>query len=224
MEMKNESELLNMFCDKFYSIPLMHAPFLNTEYNEVWSTDGKVFISINPEILTHDYPKEKYPLPELEFPCEKTITIEALNKAFNSCPMVDEEIVVEDAVKCEECDGSGTVYWEYTDSHLNNHERLMDCPICDGEGEIEPCKTKKTGKKIIVEDTAIEVGNAHIFANRLKFLKIVMEYFKVDTVKMVHNAPYNASEFIINKDVRVIIMAKLPDLNCECIVKLELIN
>jgi len=30
MEIKNESELLNMFCDEFYSIPLMHAPFLNT--------------------------------------------------------------------------------------------------------------------------------------------------------------------------------------------------
>jgi hypothetical protein len=224
MEIKNESELLNMFCDEFYSIPLMHAPFLNTEYNEVWSTDGRVFIGINPEILTNDYPKDKYPLPELEFPCEKTITLEALNKAFDLCPMIDEEIVVEGAVECEECDGKGEVYWEYKDSHLETHERLMDCPICYGTGAIEPCKTKKTGKKIIVEDTVIEVGNAHIFANRLKFLKAVMEYFKVDTVKMVHNAPYDASEFIINKGVRVIIMAKLPDLNCECSVKLELIN
>lgn len=224
MEIKNELELLNLFCDEFYSIPLLHAPFLNTEYNEVWSTDGKVFIGINPEILTKEYPKENYLLPELEFPCEKTITMEALNKAFELCPMIDEEIVVEGAVECEECDGKGEVYWEYKDNHGETHERLMDCPICYGTGEIEPCKTKKTGKKIIVEDTVIEVGNAHIFANRLKFLKTVMEYFKVDTVKMTHNAPYGASEFIINKDVRVIIMAKIPDLSCECSVKLELIN
>lgn len=130
----------------------------------------------------------------------------------------------EGAVECEECDGKGEVYWEYKDNHGETHERLMDCPICDGTGEIEPCKTKKTGKKIIVEDTVIEVGNANIFAKRLLLLKTVMEYFKVDTVKMTHNAPYRANEFFINKDVRVIIMAKLPDLNCECSAKLELIN
>jgi hypothetical protein len=224
MKIQNEAELLNKFCDAFYNIPLLRTPFLNTEYNEVWSTNGYVFIGINPEILAKEYPKGKHPFPKLEFPCEKTITIEALNKAFNSCPMVDEEIVVEDAVKCEECDGSGTVYWEYTDSHLNTHERLMDCPICDGEGEIEPCKTKKTGKKIIEEDTVVEVGNAHIFANRLQLLKIAMEFLNVDTVKMTHNDPKGANEFIISKDIRVIIMPMLFDYSFTCSAKLELVD
>lgn len=224
MEIKNESDLLNKFCDEFCGIPLLNAPFLNTVYNEVWSTDGRIFIGINPEILTKEYPKKQCQLHNLEFPCEKTITIEALNKAFDSCPMIDEEIVVDGAVECEECEGKGEVYWEYKDIHGESHERLMDCPICNGTGEIEPCKTKKTGKKIIEEDTIIEVGNAHIFANRLKLLKTAMEYFNVDSVKMVHNAPYGANEFIINKDVRVIIMSKIPDLNCECSAKLELID
>lgn len=224
MEIKNESELLNMFCDNFSQTPWINAPFFNTEYNEVWSTDNHVFIGIKPDILTNEYPKGELLLPELEFPCEKTITIDALNKAFDSCPMIDEEIVVDGALECEECEGKGEVYWVYKDKHEDTHERLMDCPICNGTGEIEPCKTKKTGKKIIEEDTVIEVGNAHIFANRLKLLKKAMEYFKVDSVKMTHNAPYGASEFIINKDVRVIIMAKIPDLSCECSAKLELIN
>lgn len=222
MKINNESELLNMFWDEFDSRPLLRTPFLNTEYNEVWSTDGRVFIGINPEILTKEYPKEELKLPELEYSCEKTITLEALNKAFELCPMIDEEIVVEGAVECEECNGKGEVYWEYKDNHCETHERLMDCPICNGTGEIEPCKTKKTGKKIIVEDTVVEVRNAHIFANRLLLLKTAMEYLNVDTVKMTHNAPYGASEFIINKDIRVIIMAKIPDLNCECSAKLEL--
>ena len=111
MKIKNEAELLDKFCNVFHVKPLLRTPFLNTEYNEVWSTDGYVFIGINPETLAKEYPKGKLPFPKLEFPCEKTITIEALNKAFNSCPMVDEEVVVEDVVECEECDGSGTVYW-----------------------------------------------------------------------------------------------------------------
>ena len=171
-----------------------------------------------------EYPKGEHPFPKLEFPCEKTITIEALNKAFNSCPMVDEEVVVEDAVECEECDGSGTVYWEYTDNHGNTHERLMDCPICNGEGEIEPCKTKKTGKKIIAEDTVVEVRNAHFFANQLRLLKTAMEYLNADTVKMTHNDPKGANEFIISKDIRIIIMPMLFDYSFSCSAKLELVD
>lgn len=224
MEIKNESELLNMFCDNFSQTPWINAPFFNTEYNEVWSTDNRVFIGIKPDILTNEYHKGELLLPELEFPCEKTITIDALNKAFDSCPMVDESIVIEDAVECKECNGSGTVYLDYTAKNENIYKLSKECPICNGTGEIEPCKTKKIGKKIIKEDAVIEVGNAHIFAKRFKLLKIAMEYFKVDSVKMTHNAPYGASEFIINKDVRVIIMAKIPDLSCECSAKLELIN
>ena len=188
----------------------------------MWSTDGRVFIGINPEILTKEYPKGELSLPKLEFPCEKTITIEALNKALEACPLIDEEIVVEDAVECEECDGKGEVYWEYTDNHLNTHERLMDCPICNGEGEIEPCKKKKTGKKIIAEGIVVEVGNAHLFANWLQTLKTAMGYLNVESVKMVHNAPQGANEFVVNDDIRIIIASILFECSKECDAELEL--
>lgn len=223
MKIKNEAELLNMFCDKNEFRQLLRTPFLNTNYNEVWSTDGRVFIGINPEILTKEYPKGELSFPKLELPCEKTITIEALNKALEACPLVDEEVVIQDAVKCEECDGSGEVYWEYTDNHLHTHERLSDCPICDGTGEIEHEKTKKTGKKIIAEDTVVEVGNAHFFANRLQTLKTAMGYLNVESVKMVHNAPQGANEFVVNDDIRIIIMPILFDQTNKCGAKLELI-
>lgn len=167
MKIKNEAELLNKFCDVFHAKPLLRTPFLNTEYNEVWSTDGRVFIGINPEILTKEYPKGEHPFPKLEFPCEKTITIEALNKAFNSCPMVDEEVVVEDVV---------------------------------------------------------EVRNAHFFANQLRLLKTAMEYLNADTVKMTHNDPKGANEFIISKDIRIIIMPMLFDYSFSCSAKLELVD
>lgn len=49
MEIKNESELLNMFCDKFSQTPWINAPFFNTEYNEVWATDNHIFIGIKPD-------------------------------------------------------------------------------------------------------------------------------------------------------------------------------
>ena len=222
MKIKNEAELLNMFCDKNEFRQLLRTPFLNTNYNEVWSTDGRVFIGINPEILTKKYPKGELSLPKLEFPCEKTITIEALNKAFGLCPMIDEEVVVEDAVECEECNGKGEVYWEYTDNHLNTHERLMDCPICNGEGEMEHKKTKKTGKKVIADDAVIEVGSAYFFANRLQLLKTAMEYLNVESVKITHNSPKGANEFVVNDDIRIIIASMLFDYSNECNAELEL--
>lgn len=222
MKIKNEAELLNMFCDKNEFRQLLRTPFLNTNYNEVWSTDGRVFIGINPEILTKEYPKGELSLPKLEFPCEKTITIEALNKAFGLCPMIDEEVVVEDAVECEECDGNGEVYWEYKDNHLYTHERLMDCPICDGTGEMEHEKTKRTGKKVIADDAVIEVGNAYIFAKYLQTLKQAMDFLNIASVKITHNSPKGANEFVVNDDIRIVIASMLFDYSNECNAELEL--
>lgn len=42
MKIKNEAELLSTFCDKNEFRQLLRAPFLNTKYNEVWATNGRV--------------------------------------------------------------------------------------------------------------------------------------------------------------------------------------
>lgn len=222
MKIKNEAELLNIFCNKSYSNSLRSYPFFNPRYNEVWSTNGYILIRINPEILISKYVKESLPMPKLEYPCGKTITIEALNKALEACPLVDEEVVIQDAVKCEECDGSGEVYWEYKDSHLRTHERIFDCPICDGTGEMDHEKTKKTGKKVIADDAVIMVGDAYIFAKYLQTLKQAMDFLNIASVKMVHNSPKGANEFVVNDDIRIIIASMLFDYSKECNAELEL--
>lgn len=219
MKIKNEAELLDMFCDKS---GLRSYPFFNTRYNEVWSTDGYTLIRVNPEILVGEYIKESLPMPNLEYPCEKTITIKALSKALEACPLVDEEVVIQDDVKCEECDGSGEVYWEYTDNHLHTHERLMDCPICDGTGEMEHEKTKRTGKKVIANDAVIMVGNAYIFAKYLQTLKQAMDFLNIASVKMTNNSPEGVNEFVVNDDIRIIIASMLFDYSNECNAELEL--
>ncbi len=219
MKIKNEAELLDMFCDKS---GLRSYPFFNPRYNEVWSTDGYTLIRVNPEILVGEYIKESLPMPNLEYPCEKTITIKALSKALEACPLVDEEVVIQDDVKCEECDGSGEVYWEYTDNHLHTHERLMDCPICDGTGEMEHEKTKRTGKKVIANDAVIMVGNAYIFAKYLQTLKQAMDFLNIASVKMTNNSPKGVNEFVVNDDIRIIIASMLFDYSNECNAELEL--
>lgn len=223
MKIKNEAELLSIFCDKSYSNPLRSNPFFNTKCNEVWSTDGYTLIRIKPERLVSEYPKGELTLPALEFPCKKKITIEAINKALDECPKVDEEIIVQDAVECKECDGSGEVYWEYTDNHLHTHERLYDCPVCDGTGEIKPEITRKTGKKTVDKNSIIKVGNAYLYAKNIYKLKSAMDFLDITSVELIYNHYRNASEFVIDEDIRIELVPMLFDHTCKCDAKLELI-
>lgn len=106
MKIKNEAELLNKFCsDKDDLRPLLEKPFYNTKYDKVWCTNGYVLLEINPKVLTKKYHEDELRFPELEYPCKKKVTIEAINKALDECPKVDEEIVVSEEVKCKECEG-----------------------------------------------------------------------------------------------------------------------
>lgn len=224
MKIKNEAELLSIFCDESYSNPLRHSPFFNTKYNEVWSTDGYSLIRVKPERLIGEYPKGELNLPPLECPCKKKITIEAINKALGECPKVDEEIITQDAIECKECDGSGEVYWEYTDNNGHTHERLYDCPICDGTGELEHEKTKKTGKQIIKEDAVINIGNGYFRAKNIQKLKFAMNFLGITYVELIFNHYGNAGEFVIDEDIRIELASMLFDHTCECDAKLELIQ
>ncbi len=212
-KIKKEAELLDKFCDKSYSNPLCSAPFFNTRYNEVWSTDGYFLIRIKPEILVGEYPKGNLPMPKLEYPCEKTITIEALNKALEVRHKFDKIFKVGDMVECEECGGSGDFIYKYTDRCGNTHERIYNCPFCDGAGEIEYVKAK---------NVIIKVGSAHFFANRLQVLKQAMDFLNIAAVKMVHNSPKGANEFVANDNIRIIIASMLFDYSKKCDAKLEL--
>lgn len=214
MKIKNEAELLSMFCNKSYPNPLGSNPFFNTKYNEVWSTNGYALIRVKPEILVGEYPKGILQMPKLEHPCEKTIFVDELSKALEARRKFDKIFKVGDMVECEECGGSGDLIYKYTDRFGNTHERIYDCPFCDGAGEIEYEKAK---------NVIIEVGSAHFFANRLQTLKQAMDFLDITSVKMTNNHRMEASEFVVNDDIRIIIIPMLFDYkNSKCSVRLEL--
>ena len=221
MKIKNEAELLNMFCDKNSEREVLREPFYNTSFNEVWSSDEKVLIRVNPKILVNEYTKKRLHSPVLECPCKKKITIEAINNALKACPLVDEEIIIQDVIECEECDGSGGVYWEYTDNSGHTHERISDCPLCDGTGEVEHEKTKKTGKQIIKENAVINIGNAYFFAYNISKLKFAMDFLGITSVELTHNPKIAANVFVLNNDVNIMLMSILHD-NFPCDAKVNL--
>lgn len=209
MIIKNEAELLNKFCDKTCIKEILTEPFFNTNYNEVWSSDGVVLIRINPKALTNEYPKKKLGFPKLENPCNKKITLEAVNQALDVCPKDEEEIVIQNAVECEECNGTGEVTWDYIDRHGYTYEKNFFCPTCNGKGEIEPKKTKGTGKFITDEYAVINIGNAYFYAHNIIKLKFAMDFLGITSVELTHNPERGGNEFVLNDDVRIILMPML---------------
>ena len=205
MKIKNEAELLKEFCGKDELRPLLEAPFYNTKYNKVWCTNGHVLIEINPKILTRKYPKDELRFSELESPCKKKLTIEAINKALDECPKVDEEIVVSEEVKCKECEGYREVTWEYTDNDGRTHELEAECPICYGKGYIIPEKTKKTGRKVPKDDAIISIGNASFFARNVNKLKFAMDFLNIKSAMLTHNPEHCANKLVLNEDVCIFI-------------------
>lgn len=206
MKIKNEAELLDKFCDKAHVKKIFTEPFFNTEYGDVWGTDGRSLIQIGPKVLIDEHPKKAVRLPMLECPCKKEITIEAINKALDVCPKDEEEIVIQDAVECEDCNGTGEVTWDYMDIHGHTHEHEYDCPVCDGTGEIEPKKTKKTGKFITDEYAVINIGNAYFYAHTIIKLKFAMDFLGIKSVELTHNPERGGNEFVLNNDVRLMLM------------------
>ena len=222
MKIKNEAELLSMFCDKNEFRKLLRAPFLNTKYNEVWATDGHRIIRIKPERLIGEYPKGELTLPNRECPCRKNVTIEAIEEALKKCPQVDEEVVVQDAIECDECNGEGEVYWEYLTNNGRAYDCLHDCPICDGTGQKRPEMVGKTGRQVADDGAIIKVGNAYIFAMYIRTLKSAMEHLNVASVEMIFNPEKKMNEFATG-DIRIGFSTILYDEAIhKCSAKLEL--
>lgn len=223
MKIKNEAELLNKFYYKDNVKKIFAEPFFNTDYGEVWSTDGFSVVQINPKVLVNEYPKKAVRIPMLGCSCKKKITIEAINKALDACPKDEEEIVIQDAVECEDCNGTGEVTWDYIDHHGHTHEKEFLCPTCNGEGEIEPKKTKKTGKFITDEYAVINIGNAYFYAHNIIKLKFAMDFLGITSVELTYNPEKAGNEFVLSEDVRIRLMPMLYDdlIPCDATIKLS---
>lgn len=197
-KIKNEDELLGLFIDVDGIRSSTRLPFLHPTYNEVWATDEHVIIRIPPERLNKQYEptdgceRMKIPMATLT---SATCTLADINKALDSCPLVDEVLIEEYEEKCKECNGTGEVEWEYTDGELETHYHDFDCPKCGGDGVIRHEKEIKTGKKVPDENAIIQIGAA-LF--RYCILRIVADALKMlgaDTVNVTANTPYGMTEF-----------------------------
>lgn len=201
MKIKNEKELFGLVCDTAAENAKYHKPFLNNEDGNVWATDGRFLLIINPERLEQKYAEDSLKVTSCVWEsAQKVVRLESIEKALRDCPQVEKTI----STKCEECGGSGEVWWTYKDKHGERHDKDWDCPICYGEG----IKSRGTGQLHADPYVLIKLGEAYFRAEYIEKLKRCMRLLDSDYALLTANSPHGASVFQTD-NVKIMLMPYL---------------
>lgn len=188
MKIKNEKELFELVCDTVADCAKYHKPFLNKKDGNVWATDGKILLIISPERLEQKYAEDSLKVASYVWEiAPKVVCLESIENALQDCPQVEKTI----STKCDECGGSGEVWWTYKDKHGERHDKDWDCPICYGEG----IKSRGTGQLHAAPYFLIKLGEAYFRAEYIEKLKRCMQLLDRDYALLTANSPLGASVF-----------------------------
>lgn len=198
----DEKKLLGLFRGKGI---LTAKPLLKDD--KVFATDFKKVIYINAEVCQGEYERtEKF---DLRFPPveqELNIPLLSLQKAYDYLPKVENEEY--DLEECNECDGTGSVEWEYLDKNGKTHHQDSDCPACNGRGyfkrNIRKCYKPENNAIIKLDgffidnqyikaiiDALFLLGKDHItLLSKAKKDTEVWAYFRIDENITIIIVPY----------------------------------
>lgn len=156
----DEQKLLGLFYSKG---SLSAMPLLKD--TKVFAADRHKAIYINAEVCQGEY--EKTELFNIKIPPveqELNIPLSSLQKAYDFLPKVETEKY--DSEYCKECNGTGSVEWEYLDKKGNTHYKDFDCPSCEGFGffkqNIRKCIEPEDDA--VIELDGFFINNSHIKA------------------------------------------------------------
>lgn len=181
--MKNKyQELLLKFCGNDEYRPKLAHPFFDGV--DVCATDCYWLMRVKPEAYGLELPNPGPKRIEAK-PLKKplVLSVENLVSAFLKCDLVDEKVIVSPEVKCEECDGTGEVEWEYCGNEKKNYYEYFDCPICEGSGVLREAVTRNTGRKIPEKlNNSISINGVAFDAYRLFYIVEACNELGVETV------------------------------------------
>lgn len=188
MKIKNEEELFSLFCNKNSVHEKHQQPFLNEKDGNVWATNGKILLIINPDYLKREYKTDSLEiLIETKGCAPSTVRLEDIEKALDDCPQ--EEITTHTA--CDECDSSGYVRWIYQGSDGEQYEEDSECPVCNGS-----CLCGKgTGKFHANPYSVIRIGEAYFLAEEIEKLNKALQLLNQDKAMLTSNSPQGANVF-----------------------------
>lgn len=186
--------LLNLYTSADDNRPAMMFP--NNTNGIVYASDAHGLISIPDDELCLKYgTNEKY--PNAQRVIDDLTKNELLSIRVNVDLLVKELTkarieVDKDSIKCKECNGSGSVEFEYEDKDLETHYLDGDCPICEGKGHKEnDSKFARINLNMIEKEDGNQIG---IYINDLYFhpfqlyrLFMVASLKRVDEFEIFYN-------------------------------------
>lgn len=212
----DEQKLLGLFYSKG---SLSAMPLLKND--KVFAADSHKAIYINAEVCQGMYERTDcfdVKIPPVEQ--KLNIPLLSLQKAYNSLPKVKDEEY--DSVDCNECNGTGSVEWEYQDKKGLIHCNDFDCPICNGRGffKLNVRKCYRPEYNAIIELAGFFINNTHIKAiidallllgkdhitllSKAKKDSEVFAYFRIDENITIVVAPYcNINEILADAKVEL---------------------
>lgn len=194
--------LLNLFTGSDDDRPVMMFP--NLLNGTVYATDSHCLITIpENELLLKYGTNEKYPnaykiideFSKKELQSVKVKTTDLAIELTKARIEVDKE-----TIKCKECNGNGTVEFEYWDKNHDKHYIDGDCPICDGEGcnEKDSMFARIRLSMIKSEDgnlKAININDLYFHPFQLYRLFMVASLKRIDEFEILHD-PDNYGQVI----------------------------
>lgn len=199
MKKEDFAKLFQLFVSNNDYRVTLHYPFKQKKY--IVASDGYTAIRISEDNLNVELPYTQEEKPDINevFKLDKNVDILidlCLLEDKLTPVLIDEIINVEDVQKCQDCDGRGTVTYEYSSYSNGNFDIELDCPVCDSDGKIATNKKVSTGKMVTDQDYPYEI-NGSIF--KYVFLKRLIDSCKIigcDKISLVYSAKMKASLFI----------------------------
>lgn len=202
----NEEELLAPYVSNNVFRTKLMKPFLSNGY--VCASDTYALLMVKEELLSGKYECNGIDVTNvITKPNNSAVyTLEELKKAVNDSMTGDEEKIISPRIDCDECDGDGTVEWEYISKSGCRHTQYFDCPICEGSGVIDDAVVRKTGKKCALDDDIISIQSLKFRTTLIAKMCATMELLSIDKVEYIARYQAKGNRFRLADGIEMIIM------------------
>ena len=209
--------LLNLFTGNDKLRPVMSFP--NLKNGIVYASDAHVLIAVPEAELSLKYktddkfPKAEKLLDEFEKGNLTSINVRVSDIAKE---LVKARLRVDmDSIKCEECNGSGEVEWEYTTKNYGKHEMTDDCPVCKGDGAFDKTPPFARVQLQMIEDeetgnlSGISIGELYFHPFQLYRLFMVALIKGRESIEIFFDKEKYGQTITYFDNIKVLVMAML---------------
>jgi len=134
------------------------------------------------------------------FDTPKTIQVSELQKAIDSLPLIPE--MDGEEIECPECEGEGEIECEECG-------HTYTCKTCKGEGIID--KSKPTGRMICDVNAYVKIGNSIYRGCRVQEMMTAIDYANVDIISHIKGDDALSSAVFMIGQIEMLVMPCVVD-------------